>query len=562
MADKNVSIATAVAVPNGTEAIADPKRLPWYRRLDQSKGLLLFLISMAQMLDIINVASVTIALPSILRDVKYEPNQLQWIVSAYALTYAAFLLVGGRMGDLFGHRRIFLIGTTWFAIWSLVCGFARNPIFMSVARGIQGAGAGFTIPSALALLTTTFPPGPERTFALSMFGGAGCIGQTIGVLLGGVFDATIGWYWIFYITAIISASLAVAGYFVISRANNQPETTDRRIDYGGVLMFMVGIIMVIYYLSESPTSGWASAKTLAPFLVGIAFLAAFVGWESRIDYPIMPFRIWRSRRFLSSVVIIICVTACYNTMIFFSSLTFQNVLKYSPLITACCYIVHGVGLLIGLYTVTKMYKYIRTKFIMMIGWCLIVGSSVIFAQIVPGTTYWHWAFPALIVNCLGLSPTWMSCQVNAVADADDEDQGVVGAVFNVAIQLGGPIGLAIATIIEQVYAGPLSGGEEALMSGYRAAFYTFGVIGGVGFFLTLALGSNRDPPEFSDLAPEVVPDDQEKGFEAIESASASVIDSKAEVVEGKAEFGRSADKSSVASSIAPTVVEEEKTMRT
>ncbi|KAF9409129.1 hypothetical protein BGZ94_002047 [Podila epigama] len=150
--------------------------LPWYMRLQQIKGLLLFVISLAAMLDIINVASVTIALPSILSDVGYKPNQLQWCVSAYALTYAAFLLIGGRMGDLFGHKRIFLIGTSWFAVWALVCGFARNPIFMSVARALEGAGAGFTIPSALALLTTSYPLGAERTFALSMFSGAAITG--------------------------------------------------------------------------------------------------------------------------------------------------------------------------------------------------------------------------------------------------------------------------------------------------------------------------------------------------------------------------------------------------
>ncbi|KAI8355334.1 major facilitator superfamily domain-containing protein, partial [Mortierella sp. GBAus27b] len=444
--------------------------------------ILLFVICMAQMLDIINVASVTIALPSILRDVHYEPTQLQWIVSSYALTYSAFLLVGGRMGDLFGHRRIFLMGTSWFAAWSLVCGFARNPIFMSIARGFQGCGAGLTIPSALALLTTTYPLGPQRTFALSMFGGAACIGQTIGVLLGGIFDATIGWYWIFYITAIISAVLFVAGFLVISRANNETTVVDRRIDYTGVFLFMVGIIAVIYYLSESTSVGWGSPKTLPPFVVGLVLLAGFVYWENRIDYPIMPFRIWRSRRFLSSVIVIICCTACYNTMIFYTSLTFQDVLKYSPLITACCYIVHGVGLVIGLYTVTRLFKYMRTKFIMLIGWLLIIASSVIFAQIVPSSTYWQFAFPALIVNCIGLSPTWMCCQINAVADADDEDQGVVGAVFNVAMQLGGPIGLAFSTIISKSHQG-IGNSPDALMDGYRAAFYTFGVIGGVGWVL-------------------------------------------------------------------------------
>ncbi|OAQ27425.1 hypothetical protein K457DRAFT_127568 [Linnemannia elongata AG-77] len=211
---------------------------------------------------------------------------------------------------------------------------------------------------------------------MMVFGSAGCTGQTLGVLLGGIFDATIGWYWIFYITSIISALLCIAGFFVIAKANDDVHVTDRRVDFVGVISFMLGIIAVIYYLSESTTSGWGSAHTLAPFLVSV--------------------------------------------------------------------------------------------------------SSIIFAQIVPGTSYWHFAFPALIINCLGLSPTWMCCQVNAVADAPDEDQGVVGAVFNVAIQLGGPICLAISTILSQAYE-PAAGAEgAALMFGYRAAFYTFGVIGGVG----------------------------------------------------------------------------------
>ncbi|KAG0039143.1 hypothetical protein BGZ82_009498 [Podila clonocystis] len=523
---------------------ADKAHLPWYKRLDQTKGFLLTLICLAQLLDIVNIASVTIALPSILRDVGYQPTQLQWVISSYALTFSAVLLVGGRMGDLFGHRRIFLLGTSWFAIWSLVCGFARNPIFMSVARAIQGAGAGFTIPSALALLTTTYPLGPERTFALSMFGGAACIGQTIGVLLGGVFDATIGWYWIFFVTAIISASLSIAGFFVISKVNDNPASADRRIDFFGVLLFMLGVVAVVFYLSESNTAGWGSAKTLAPFIVGLALLATFVWWELRVEYPIMPFRIWKSRRFASSVVVIICVTATYNTMIFYTSLTSQNVLHYTPINTALTYIVHGVGLVIGLYTVTRLFKYIRTKFIMGIGWLFIIASSIIFAQIVPTSTYWQLAFPAFIINCLGLSPTWMCCQVNAVADAKDEDQGVVGAVFNVAMQLGGPLGLAISTIMSESKT-PAGAEGEALMSGYSAAFYTYGVIGGVGLVLALILASNQDPAEFSGE----VPKKSEDLVDDVEAIGSS------EIVEIK---GQPTSSLSSSSSIAPTVTEEEK----
>ncbi|KAG0255751.1 hypothetical protein BG011_004948 [Mortierella polycephala] len=551
MADSNISTVTAVEFDPATHGapvapVAPVLKAPWYKRLRECKGVLLFLISMATMLDIINVASITIALPSIMNDVGYQPNQLQWCVSAYALTYAAFLLIGGRMGDLFGHKRIFLLGTTWFAVWALICGFARNPIFMSVARALEGAGAGFTIPSALALLTTTYPLGPERTFALSMFSGAAITGQTIGVLLGGIFDATIGWQWIFFLTAIISAALAIAGVFIISE-HKEVAMIDRRVDYGGALSFTVGIIAIIYYLTESTTAGWGSAKTLAPFLVGIASLIGFVVLESKIDYPIMPFHIWKSRRFSSSIVIITCLTATYNTMIFFTSLTFQNVLHFNSLITACCYIVHGVGLIIGLYTVTRLFRYTRTKIIMSFSWCFVIASSIIFAQIVPGSTYWRYAFPAFIVNCLGLSPTWMCCQVNAVADAKDEDQGVVGAIYNVGIQLGAPIGLAIATIISEAYT-PHGATGEALMPGYSAAFYAYGVMGGVGLIVMLIFAANRDPAEFSDVSASgekkhaAVPD-TEMDLEQSDSRQYAVRGDKEEVVEqaieGKAELASS-----------------------
>ncbi|KAF9284094.1 hypothetical protein BGZ68_004915 [Mortierella alpina] len=431
-----------VASANDTVATTgEPaKNIPWYQRLRKSKGLLLAVISLATMLDIINVASITIALPSIERDVGYTPSQLQWCVSAYALTYAAFLLIGGRMGDLFGHKRIFLVGTTWFAIWALVCGFARNAIFMSVARALEGA-------------------------------------------------------------AIISAFLAISGFFIISAEQGKPlGKVDNRIDYAGAICFTIGVIAVIYYLTESTTAGWSSAKTLAPLVVGIAFLVAFVVIESRIEYAIMPFHIWRSRRFASSIIIIICLTATYNTLIFYSSLTFQNVLGFNSLITACCYIVHGLGLLVGLYTVTRLFRYTRTKIIMVFGWCFVICSAIIFAQVVPGSTYWRFAFPALIVNCMGLSPTWMCCQVNAVADAKDEDQGVVGAIYNVGIQLGAPIGLAIANIIAEAFTPEGARDATALMSGYSAAFYAYGVMGGIGLAVMLIFAANRDPAEFAEVS--------------------------------------------------------------
>ncbi|KAF9127062.1 hypothetical protein BGW39_006151 [Mortierella sp. 14UC] len=474
-----------------TIAPTQPK-LPWYRRLNQMKGLLLALVSMAQMLDIINVASVTIALSNIKEDVGYSTDQLQWVTSAYALSYGAFLLIGGRFGDLFGHRRIYIFGMGWFSIWAVVNGFASNAIVMSIGRALQGMGAGFTVPSALAILTTTYPVGPERTFALAVFGGTGASGAVIGVLLGGILGSTIGWRWIFYFTAILGFIMAFLGFVAIPAEKGVSKVEDRRIDFLGVTAFTVGIVCVIFYLTESPASGWAAAKTLTPFVVGITLLVAFVFIEYKIDYPIMPLYIWRSRRLVASSLAIICVSAATNAMFYFSSLLFQNVLGYTPLNTSFTYIVHGVGAVVANIVVNKILSRVRTKVIMVFGWLLFIASGVVFAQTTEKSTYWSIPFPALILNFAGMAPVWLCCQINSVADADDENQGVVGAVYNVAQQIGTPVGIAIANIIANGKNSPTATGAE-LLPGYRAAFYSYTVMAGVGLVVTIIFGTNSDP---------------------------------------------------------------------
>ncbi|OAQ34238.1 MFS general substrate transporter [Linnemannia elongata AG-77] len=467
------------------------------------KGLLLALVSMAQMLDIINVASVTITLPNILKEVGYSIDQLQWVTSAYALAYGAFLLIGGRFGDLFGHRRIYILGVTWFSIWAVVNGFAKDPIVMSVGRALQGMGAGFTVPSALAILTTTYPVGPERTFALAVFGGTGAVGSVIGVLLGGILGSTIGWRWIFYFTAMLGFIMAILGFVVIPAEKGESKIEDRRIDIFGVGAFCAGIVCVIFYLSESPASGWTSAKTLAPLIVGLVLLISFVVIENKIDYPIMPPHIWKSQRLIAACLTIICVSAAINAMIYFSSLLFQNVLGYTPLKTSLAYIVHGVGAIVAIVIITNIVAKVRTKIITIIGWFFFIASGVLLAQVKADSSYWSIPFPSLILNFMGMAPVWLCCQINCVADAADEDQGVVGAVYNVALQIGAPIGIAIANIIANGKNGDMATGAE-LLPGYTAAFYTYAIMAGVGLVVTIIFATNSDPAKMQDTTAEGV----------------------------------------------------------
>ncbi|KAI8359616.1 major facilitator superfamily domain-containing protein [Mortierella sp. GBAus27b] len=456
------------------------------------KGLLLIIVSMAQMLDIINVASVTIVLPNVMRDVGFHIDQLQWVSSAYALAYGAFLLVGGRLGDLYGHRNVYILGVTWFSIWSIVNGFAKDPIVMSVGRALQGMGAGFTVPSALAIITTTYPAGPERTRALSIFGGTGATGSIIGLLLGGLLGSTIGWRWMFYITGIIGFSLTFLGIVVIPAEKSQGKVEDRRIDIFGVLAFILGIVAVIYYLSESPESGWSSAKTLAPFVIGLVLLVAFVIIEFKIDYPIMPPHIWRSARFVASCATTICLTAAMNGNFYFMSLAFQYILGYGSLKTSVAFLPHGIGAIIVVGILSVVIPKIRSKILIISGWLFLIASGVLVAQLKDTSSYWAIPFPSLILNMIGMAFIWLTCQINSVADAADEDQGVVGAVFNVCIQLGAPIGIAITNIIAN-NKNPASAVGPELLPGYHAAFYTVTIIAGVGLVVSLLIYPNSDP---------------------------------------------------------------------
>ncbi|GJJ78897.1 hypothetical protein EMPS_11256 [Entomortierella parvispora] len=465
---------------------------PWHRRLDENKGLLLFAVSTAQLLDMISMSAVTITLPAVMRDVGFKVNQLQWVTSAYALTYGAFLLLGGRLGDLSSHRRIYLLGVTWFSIWALVNGFAKDPIVMSVGRALQGIGAAFTIPSALALLTTTYPAGPERTKALAIFSGTGAMGSVVGVLLGGILGSTIGWRWIFYITSTLGFLMGIMGVLVIPVRDNELTVTDRRVDYVGTTSFTLGIVAVIYYLSQGPVTGWASASTLAPFLVGMALFVLFVFWESRIEYPIMPLRIWKSQRFIASCLGITMISACLNAMAYFSSLALQNVLGYTALKSSYAYVIHGVGAMVMMVLTTNVLAKVRTKIVTLVGWMFLIAAGCCWAQIQTTSSYGSIPVPALLLNCMGLAPCFLCLQINSVAEAKDEDQGVVGACYNTFLQIGTPVGIAVSNIIANSI-NPATATKAALLPGYHAAFYSYAGMAGVGFLITLFLAPNRDP---------------------------------------------------------------------
>jgi len=303
--------------------------------------------------------------------------------------------------------------------------------------------------------------------------------------------------WVFRVSAILGAILAALGYLVVPDIQHNarnPDGSRRGLDAGGLICFMGGIIMLVYYLSEAPARGWAVAQTLAPFLVGLVLLSVFVVIEFKVSDPVIPPRIWRSRRFSASVLGAICVSSATNLMVYFTTLYLQNVLGYSTMQNGLAFLVSGVGSIPLNMLTAKVLPHTRTKYLLIVGWVLLLVSAILFAQMTETNSYWKGPFPAYVVNTIGTAPVYLANQVNAVMYAPNQDQGVVSGIYNSAIQLGGPIGIAIATAISTRYA-PVGvvNDKAALLRGYQSAFYTMAGFCGLGLIVVILFSPNRDP---------------------------------------------------------------------
>ncbi|KAI1318770.1 hypothetical protein EDD11_005841 [Mortierella claussenii] len=452
--------------------------------------LMLYVVSMAQFLDIVNGASMTVAMLPIARELNFEIQQQQWLISSYALSFGGLLLIAGRMGDLFGHRRVFLSGLFWFGIWSLVNGFSKSPVMLCISRALQGMGAAAQIPTALALIAIKYPAGKSRTRALSIFGAIGAMGAVTGLLLSGALTSTIGWQWIFFISSIMSAILFVLGVFAIPDAPGLHGESPK-IDVGGAITATTGIVCVIYYISSGVETGWASPKTLPVLCVGIVLLAAFIWLERRISYPIMPFHIWRHRAFSTSFVLIFMMQASFQGFLYYSTLIFQEVMGYAIMKTSLSFLVHGLSGIVVYSILGKFLPRLALKPFIAFGFLLLACSALMFAFVTPTSVYWGLPFLAMIVNVFGLGLVMLPAQITALRDASDDDQGVVGAIYNVGLQIGAPFGLAILTVISGKLNDPTPG--PARMHGYKYALIGDAAFAILGLALTLIFLPNVKP---------------------------------------------------------------------
>ncbi|KAG0354726.1 major facilitator superfamily domain-containing protein [Gamsiella multidivaricata] len=493
------TVAQILSAPTNTSAIdmsrettiASPS-IPELSSLEKVRQklqpLLLYVVSTAQFLDIVNGASVSVAIIPIADELKFSVPVMPWILNAYTIAFAGLLLLSGRLGDLFGHRRMFLFGLFWFATWALVVSFATSPIMFVIARALQGVGAAATVPTAMALIATNYPAGPERTKAFSIFAAFGGLGAVFGILMAGGLISTIGWVWIFRISAIAAYLVLIFGFLSIPVA--PPKDEKPKVDYVGATTATLGITGVVYYITTGVEDGWASPKTLPVFIAGLVLLGAFIYTESKVSAPLMPFRIWKSRTFTASVVLAFVQMAMFQGVIYFTNMIFQEVYGWTAIQTALGFLTHSLLAVVTFTTMGRILPRLRLKPLILTGFLLRCVAALLLSFVTEHTSYWRLAFPGLILHVFGVGFSMLPIQITAVRDAENKDQGLVGAIYNTGLQFGAPFGLSILNVISIATNGnDVEGvhGGAAMMRGYKNAFYGIIAMGLFGFLLAMVI---------------------------------------------------------------------------
>ena len=456
---------TDTTIPAPEVTPAEHRRLTWA----------LVLLSLAQLMVVLDSTIANIALPFIGTDLDIDQANLSWIVTGYALTFGGFLLLGGRLADLYGRRRIFMIGVLVFAAASLLGGTAQSEAVLLTARGLQGLGAAMASPAALALITTTFPAGKERNRAFAVFASMAGVGAAVGLVLGGWLtglDAPLGiagWRYTFLI--VIPIGLGAA--FFAPRVFSESERHDGHLDVPGAILGTGGLLAVVYGLSRAGDEryGWSDQWTITSLVVGAALLGIFMLVESRVEHPLLPFRILKSRNRAVAFAVMMIAPAAMFAMFFFLSLTVQLVLGYSPLETGFAFLPFSVAMIISATAASKLIGRVDPRFLSGIGTLLSASALYGFHRItVPedgasllatlpasmggqglalgaDVSYWTHVLPFVVLMAFGMGLNFVPLTLVAVHRLRREDTGIGSGVLNTMQQVGGALGLATLSTV-------------------------------------------------------------------------------------------------------------------
>jgi EmrB/QacA subfamily drug resistance transporter len=430
---------------------------------------ILVLVCLAQFMVILDATVVNVALPSIQSDLEMSEANLQWIVNAYTLVFGGFLLLGGRAGDLLGRKRLFLGGVVVFTVASLLDGLAQNQGMLIGARALQGLGAAFISPAALAIVSTTFKEGSDRAKALGVWAAIAIGGSAVGLVLGGALTQAFSWPWIFFINVPVGIATFVAALRLIPESKD--ESAERSFDVAGAVAVTGGLMSLVYAIVQAQQKGWGSAQTIVTFVVAATLLVGFVFIELRAKAPLVRLSIFRVRTLSSANVVMFLVASGLFAMFYFNSLYIQRVLGYGPLEAGLAFLPFTAGIMVSAGIASAFATRIGVRIVAGIGMSLTIAGLLLLTRLPVDGSYAADVLPALVLSALGMGAVFMPLTLVATTGLHDDDQGLASGLFNTSQQVGGALGLAIlATISASRTSGSGGTKTEALVEGFHWAF--------------------------------------------------------------------------------------------
>ncbi len=466
------------------------------QEFERRRWIALALLAVAQFVVVLDASIVNVALPTIGDALSFSQDNLSWVVNAYVLTFGGFLLLGGRLADLLGRRRVFMSGLVLFALASLAGGLASSDTMLIAARAVQGLGAAILSPAALSIVTTTFRDGSERNKALGVWGAVAGAGGAAGVLLGGVLTEYLGWEWVLWVNVPIGIAAAALAPSLIAESRSDSES--RAFDFGGAITVTAGLAALVYGLVEAPGAGWGSVQTVGLLAAAAALFAAFYAIERRSDAPLVPFSIFRLRTLTGANVVGVLTGASLFSMFFFISLYMQNVLGYSAIKAGISYLPLAVSIIVAAGVASQLVTRIGFKPVLAAGMALISAGLLWFGQISADGGFVSDLLGPMLLAAVGLGFSFVPQTIAAVSGVRDREAGLASGLINTSQQVGGALGLALLSTVAfpQIDdAAAASGGAPslaALTQGYSDAFMVGSLLAMLGLVATLVLIRGSD----------------------------------------------------------------------
>jgi EmrB/QacA subfamily drug resistance transporter len=455
---------------------------------------ILAVVAIAQFMVILDATVVNVALPTIQRDVGFSEQSLSWVLNAYTLMFGGFLLLGGRLADRLGRRRLFMAGIAVFSGASLICGVSQSEGMLLVARGLQGLGGAMVSPAALSILLTTFAEGSERNRALAVWGAIAGAGGALGLLLGGVIVEVLSWRWVFFINVPIGAAVLALAPRIVPESRSE-SAGEGGYDVEGAAAITLGTMALVFTLIKADSWGWTSGRTLVGFAVSIALIVAFVLIEGRHKDPLVPLRIFSNRSLAASDATMLVVAAALFGVFFFCTLYLQQVLGYSALKTGIAYLPLSLSIIGASGLASRFVDRFGAKPVLCTGLLISTVGFVLLTRVSGHSDYASHVLPAMFVLGSGLGMSFVPITIAATTGVAAGDSGLASGLLNTTQQVGGSLGLAIlSSVSNSRVTSALHGGAAlpaALTHGFKGAFVVAALLCAVGVVVALVLLPGR-----------------------------------------------------------------------